>query len=165
MTTSSKTIGPMTTSPGRKQFWDRVEIRGPHDCWEWKLGLSDKGYGRFNTVGKTFRAHRVAWTLHSGRIPGHLCVCHHCDNPVCCNPAHLFLGTHIDNVRDCASKGRRAIRHGNSHSQSKLTSGRVRLIRAMRPAGFSMNELAEIFQVGRSCIADAASGRRWAHVQ
>jgi hypothetical protein len=91
-----------------EQFWAKVDVRGPEECWEWKRRRSHRGYGETRWGGKTERANRRAWLLVNGPIPIGVSVLHHCDNPPCCNPAHLFLGTHTDNMRDMAAKGRTA---------------------------------------------------------
>ncbi len=75
-------------------------------CWTWTGSLGKWGYGHFRVDSKTMLAHRVSWMLHNGEIPNGLFVCHHCDNPKCVNPEHLFLGTHQDNIDDMMSKGR-----------------------------------------------------------
>lgn len=86
------------------RFWAKVD-RGD-DCWEW-TGIKDpNGYGRCGMFGETL-AHRVAWKLTREAIPGGLFVLHRCDNPPCCNPDHLFLGTQADNIADMDHKGRR----------------------------------------------------------
>lgn len=89
------------------KFWARVDTTG--DCWTWTGRLNEHGYGQtpFTSAG-TRKAHRVSWMIHNGAIADGLCVCHRCDTPSCVNPAHLFLGTHLDNMRDMASKGRGA---------------------------------------------------------
>lgn len=102
------------TTDIEKIFWSKVAKGAPSKCWPWR-GLRNKHrYGRFQAVGfpETI-AHRFAWTVTNGPIEGGLFVCHHCDNPPCCNPAHLFLGTPLDNNRDAMRKGRK--RSGDNH--------------------------------------------------
>lgn len=93
-------------------FWSKVDKGGENDCWLW-LKREEDGYGSFrpgSSVRKTkrFKAHRFAWTITFGEISDGVLVCHKCDNPLCVNPAHLFLGSHLDNIRDCVNKGRRS---------------------------------------------------------
>jgi len=89
-----------------KQFWARVDISEDDECWEWKRGKFYDGYGQVKWNGHGTRAHRVAWELIYGPILEGLLVCHTCDNPPCCNPSHLFLGTQKDNIQDAIHKGR-----------------------------------------------------------
>lgn len=87
------------------RFWRKVDKSG--DCWEWRGFRGANGYGKAHLTRKpSTYAHRIAWTLTNGPIPKGMHVCHHCDNPPCCNPAHLFLGTAKDNVHDMMVKGR-----------------------------------------------------------
>lgn len=82
-------------------------------CWIWMAGKSSAGYGSFCMDGHTLSTHRVAWTISNGQIPPNLCVCHRCDIKTCCNPTHLFLGTHADNQADKVSKNRQATGDAN----------------------------------------------------
>jgi hypothetical protein len=89
-----------------EQFWERVDVRGGNECWEWKRGKKGGGYGNARWKGHDAYAHRVVWELTNGLIPDGLLVLHACDNPPCCNPSHLFLGTAKDNILDAMRKGR-----------------------------------------------------------
>lgn len=90
------------------RFWPKVlrhEVPGAH-CWEWAGSLNNQGYGQISVGGRPRLAHRVAWEHMRGEVPAGLLVCHHCDNPQCVRPSHLFLGTHHDNTHDALAKGR-----------------------------------------------------------
>lgn len=92
-----------------ERFWPKVDrTGGPDDCWLWKARRLPSGYGMLRgDEGRDVYAHRFSWEIHSGQaIPDGWVICHKCDNPPCVNPAHLFLGTVLDNNRDCIAKGR-----------------------------------------------------------
>lgn len=98
-----------------ERFWPKVDIHGPDDCWSWLASRrTGSDYGQFvdtyiengKRVQKFYAAHRLSWILTHGPIPDRLCVLHRCDNPLCVNPSHLFLGTNKDNVDDMKKKGR-----------------------------------------------------------
>ena len=109
-----------------KRFWEKVDRPSADECWKWKASRSKTGYGHFHIGRRTLLASRVAWELTHGPIPEGLCVCHKCDNPFCCNPTHLFLGTREENYRDMVAKKRtRYAVRGNA----KLTEVQVRQIR------------------------------------
>ena len=88
------------------RFWEWVRITDPEGCWEWVGAKSYNGYGRFSIGGRYYGTHRVAYELFGGSIPTGMCILHSCDNPPCVNPAHLRLGTQLDNMRDMHAKGR-----------------------------------------------------------
>lgn len=100
----------MTTLADR--FW--AKVRETRTCWLWTASTDSKGYGKIGVAGKTVAAHRVAWFLTYGEWPTKD-VLHHCDNPRCVRPSHLFLGTQLDNMRDMVSKGRHHSRRADSY--------------------------------------------------
>ena len=152
--------------PVAERFWARVDRRGPDECWEWQGTRISGKYGRLARDGYHVWAHRLAWELENGPIPDGLLVCHRCDNPPCCNPAHLFLGTYADNARDRDLKGHRILppQQGSHNPQSRLTEDQVRGIRVLLAQGTPRSEVAVRYGVGRQAISKIANGRRWTHV-
>lgn len=125
------------------------------------------GYGVASIDGRIVRVHRFIYAFEYGAIPTEACVCHHCDNPACCNPAHLFLGTHADNMADMARKGRArggVHRKGEAHNRSKLTEPLVKQIREMHGAGVAQVRIAEEIGVSKSLIGSVVNKRSWTHV-
>jgi hypothetical protein len=113
-------------------------------------------------TGHGIAAHRMSWELHRGAIPAGLCVLHHCDVRACVNPAHLFLGTHLDNSDDKVAKGRQA--RGDTSGKRKLTERKVSRIKARLLSGEGPAVLAREAGVTSSTISAIATGRTWRHV-
>lgn len=143
------------------RFWSKVDVTGPDDCWEWQASLSGGGYGQYWLDNRQLKAHRVAWTLENGEIPEGLCVCHHCDNPRCVNPSHLFLGTHRDNVIDGINKGRTHI--GVKNGNSKLDENDVKQIRVFANLGKTQREIGRIFGISKTHAGQIIRRERWNH--
>lgn len=137
-------------------FWSRVERRSPDECWPWTM-CTDGRYGRVEWDKHHLKAHRAAWELTHGEIPSDLFVLHKCDNPICCNPDHLFLGTHQDNMDDRARKGRQ-----NHGTKNALSTEQVLFVR-QHPER-SIKSLALELGVSRHVIYGVRSGRRYGNV-
>lgn len=102
------------------RFWSKVDRSGgPDSCWLWRGNLTPLGYGRVGYAGRVVLAHRMAWELSVDDIPAGLWVLHRCDVPGCVNPAHLFLGTALDNARDRDVKGRGVVRSVCKHGHAR----------------------------------------------
>lgn len=136
-----------------RNFWDRVDKTG--ECWLWTGARARKDYGAVRFQGRQQPAHRVAWQLTFGPIPGGLFVLHHCDNPPCVRPDHLFLGTQADNMADKVAKGRQA-RLG----RRKLAPIDVVAIRWLG-SRLPQRTVARMYQIDQSQVSRIATGKRW----
>lgn len=146
-----------------KRFWSKVDVRDPDDCWNWTAGCFNHGYGAFGIGDTTQPAHRVVWALTNGPIPEGMCVLHKCDNKICCNPDHLFLGTRADNNADRDRKGR--TERGERHHGAKLTEADVIEIRIRyRAGGISQRALAAEFGIHQVNIGCIVRGETWTHL-
>lgn len=137
---------------------------GPADeCWIW-TGALNKGYGSMSMPGSLKReAHIVAWEIANGELANGRIVRHSCDNPPCTNPAHLFLGTHADNVADKVAKGRQS--RGGNHGHAKLTDEQVCEIRDLYETGaWTQMDLAKIFHVSRPLVSLVVNRKLWSHI-
>jgi len=129
------------------------------ECWSWTGAMRPNGYGHWHAHG-TRIAHRAVWIEVLGPInPATLHVLHHCDNPPCVRPGHLFLGTDADNVQDMLAKGREARNYGDDHHNVKLTDAQVAEIRALRKQGLYLRTIAERYGVDPSHIGKIVRGQ------
>ena len=151
--------------PIEKRFWEKVKRGSPEQCWEWQAYRDAKGYGVVGVRGsKTEKAHRVAWRLSKGQIPKGKQCCHHCDNPPCCNPNHLFIGTPKDNTLDCIVKGRARYLKGESKPEAKLTNELVRKAKELFRSGVTFADIGRKFGLHYTTIMDAVRGKSWKHL-
>ncbi len=152
---------------GQDWFWNRLQITD--SCWLWTGTVNEKGYGHIVHHQKLWKAHRLAWFFKNGEIPNGLCVLHRCDNPPCCNPAHLFLGTLADNHADMMSKGRGSkppLNFGEGHNRGKLKEVDVReILRLHSESGVSALAIAKRFSVHNASIYNIIKGKSWKHLQ
>lgn len=153
----------LRSNPG--DFWSKVDRSG--DCWLWTgrrhQGKRQLPYGVLKYHGKMRVAHCLAYALTHGEVPAGLCVLHRCDNPPCCNPAHLFLGTRQDNIADCVAKKRNA--RGERHASAKLTEACVQEIRSdFAVGGKTRAQLAAKHKVNWNTINRIVRGQKWKHL-
>lgn len=158
-------------------FWAKVQRGGADECWPWR-GFTVRptsrrlGYGTYRFAKKrVIRAHRAAYFLTFGDLPEGMLVCHACDNPACCNPAHLWLGTCAENNHDRDAKGRtvtppqprrpETYHRGQAHHEAKLTNDQVR---AIYKDPRKNSEIARAYGMSDSAIGRIKMGRLWRSV-
>lgn len=160
---------PQLTPQDIERFWSKVN-KAPGqgatgECWEWQLSCCNKGYGKFNIVGRILKAHRVSYFLHYKEWPFNLLICHHCDNPPCCNPDHLFKGTNDENMADMMKKNRHASLTGTTNPAAKITESDVMEIRRRYDAGeFAPLKWADEFNVTNATIGQIIRNQSWRHL-
>lgn len=142
------------------RFWDKVNKTG--SCWLWTAYTDEDGYGGFKIDKKTYRATRIAYWMFYQKDPGDLDVLHECNNPPCVNPAHLFLGTPLENTRHCVLEGRRP-KHGSLNGQAKSTGETITKIRSLK-GEFSYSELGRMFNYSTAHINDIMNYKKWKHI-
>ena len=150
-----------------KRFWTGVQIDDLVDCWLWMRRKNSEGYGNIRWYGETWLTHRVAWNISRGEIPQGMLVCHHCDNPPCVNPSHLFLGTDLDNARDKIAKGRSVLPPsfaGEKNPMATLTAPAVLEIRRLYKEGATQISLCRKFEASQTQIWLIVHNRRWKHL-
>lgn len=159
-------FGPKA-KPINELFMGHVKKTSELGCWEWTASLIGSGYGQFQCCinGKRYKyAHRVSWVLSFGEIPSGMFVLHKCDNRICVNPNHLFIGTQKDNVEDMDRKGRRVVLalKCEKHWKSIL---KAKDIHEIRESNLTNVELATKFGVKPSAISKVRNMRTWNHQQ
>jgi hypothetical protein len=148
------------------RFWSQVDRNGPGGCWLWTGNKGTFGYGIAKIGGIQFRAHRYSYEAYHGSIPeGDWVIRHTCDVPACVNPAHLVIGTRLDNARDRDRRGRNGLT-GEKSPGSKLTEEQVREIRREWTGAFGQpKEMARKYGVKASTLYAIVQGKTWKHVK
>jgi len=145
------------------QIWDYIDKNGPGGCWLWCRSFDTWGYGQVWVDQVKYSTHRFIWEMYNGPIPKGFCVCHSCDNPPCCNPDHLFLGTHDDNMRDMKEKGRSngGAPAGEGNGRAKITWEEVKTIRKMLNRGTPARVLSRKFGISIPQIYKIKNNNSW----
>lgn len=144
-----------------------IDQRGPDECWPWQRARTADGYSQLRVGAKVVYVHRLVYELLHGPLPKGVLVRHTCDNPPCCNPAHLLSGTTADNHADSVERGRAVLpppQRGEDNYFCKLSENDVREIRRLRADGLKLTELALLFGCGKTNISMIVNGRTWSHL-
>jgi hypothetical protein len=147
------------------RFWQQVDrSQGDESCWLW-TGPKRFAYGVFSlSTRRGTGAHRISWLIHNGPLAEGMHVLHKCDNPLCVNPAHLWSGTHQDNMRDRMVKNRTHRPIGELSSKCKLTADQVREIVKLLEAGYSHRTIGKMYGVNSVNITAINRGKSWLHI-
>lgn len=146
------------TDSGANSFWARVDKNAPNGCWVWGGYCQRFGHG---WLGRRGLAHRYAWELTVGPLPKDKCLLHHCDNPPCVNPAHLYVGDRLANGLDAAKRGRTT--RGERNWSVKLKPEQVLEIRGLR-GKLSMTEIARRYGVAQTTVSNIINRNIWKHL-
>ena len=150
----------------KDRFWEKVDVCGSDNCWEWEATKTSKGYGVFSVDGKArYATHVLFYLRHNYWPPKGRTANHHCDNTGCMNPRHLYLGTQKSNARDREERGRGNHAKGEHNGKAKLTEKEVRTIKHILKQGIMLqSEIGEMFDVGCRQISYINTGKNWSHV-
>lgn len=172
---------PHVSESDKQKFLDRIEIDEQTGCHNWTGRISSQGYGLMRLSGVSYLASRISYTILYGEFPAELCCCHHCDNPKCVNPEHLFLGTHADNMTDKTKKGRgnqpSGERHGSvtkplsrprgvKHGLAKLDDAKaLEIVRLRKEEGLFHRDIAKRFGVCHAIVGRIINRKIWTHLE
>ncbi|WP_158506136.1 HNH endonuclease [Synechocystis sp. PCC 7509] len=146
-----------------QRLWAKVEKSPDSHCWLWTGSKNKSGYGAIKVAGKPLQVHRVVYEMSYGIIPSDHFVRHRCDNPSCCNPKHLKLGSNQDNVDDRTLRGRSV--KGSKQTTAKLTEYEVEeIIRELQGSFITTQAIAQKYGVVRSVVSRINTGKSWTHV-
>lgn len=163
-----KKILPMLEGPSGElrmvRFWAKVDMRRTDECWPWKASVNPYGYGRFKIASyETTTASRVALIASTRQEPDGMQVLHRCDNPRCCNPNHLYFGTHEQNMRDKIERNRcrSGDQRGAKNGAAKLDDAQLALVVRRLQSGWSNTSIAEDLPIGHAMVSKIRLGHLW----
>jgi hypothetical protein len=147
------------------RFWAKVKTGSSDECWPWTGSTDGHGYGQISIQRFPRKATRIALIL-DGRNPGNLCALHKCDNPPCCNPGHLYVGTKLENSTDMVRRRRHQTdpARGEKHYASKITEEVVREIRRRAERGELQRSIADSFGIDRTMVSKIVLRKNWRHI-
>lgn len=147
----------------KDKILNNIIINKTTGCWEWQKCCSSDGYGQLSYNNKQCTVHRLSYELFVNKIPLDKQILHSCDNPICCNPDHLRVGTNYDNVQDRQNRNRQA--KGITHGRHKLTDNDIQEIRRLHSTGkYTHGNIAEVFDISRSHICNILNNKFWKHI-
>lgn len=151
------------------KFWEKVKFKTLQECWEWDAATRN-GYGAIKINGFVLSAHRVSYFLTTGKDPEEKLVCHNCDNKLCVNPTHLFLGTHSDNSKDAYEKGivtppeGVTFKEGHAPTHRNLSESKAKTVKSKIKSGLSLRQISEDLNIKYQTVRDISAGRSYANV-
>ena len=149
----------------RKLIAEKSQPVTESGCWIWMWSVNPSGYGKLKFSGKIVGAHRASYVAFNGAIPDGSCVCHKCDVPACVNPAHLFVASHLENMRDRDKKGRLVRLTGSMNGSCRLSGSQVAEIRRIYASGkASQVAIAKKFGVHHTTVSHIVRRKTWPHI-